>query len=129
MHNLDGIISLFKALHNFSGQKVFFPFTVTKTISAKNHFGSLQLQPLFSWFKRVQCSYCKFHGRFSQCSKKEKPFVHYLKGQLVSKANCQAKDSSKKRTNEFVFTTVRRVFVFFWRILGLIALLSKLTDL
>ena len=26
------------------------------------------------------------------------------KGQLISKANCQAKDSSKKRTNEFVFT-------------------------
>ena len=34
------------------------------------------------------------------------------KGQLTSKANCQAEDSPKKRTNEFVFTTVRHVFVF-----------------
>ena len=30
------------------------------------------------------------------------------KGQLISKANCQGKDSSKKRTNEFVFTSMRR---------------------
>ena len=28
------------------------------------------------------------------------------KGQLISKANCQAEDSSKKRTNEFVFTSI-----------------------
>ena len=35
------------------------------------------------------------------------------KGQLISKANCQAVDSSKKRTNEFVFPTMRRVFVRF----------------
>ena len=42
------------------------------------------------------------------------------KGQLISKANCQAKDSSKKRTNEFVFTKMRRVFVrFFEESLGL----------
>ena len=33
------------------------------------------------------------------------------KGQLISKANCQAMDSSKKRTKEFVFTTMLRVFV------------------
>ena len=37
------------------------------------------------------------------------------KGQLISKADYQAKGSSKKRTNEFVFTSMRRVFV---RILG-----------
>ena len=36
-----------------------------------------------------------------------------IKGQLISKANCQAEDSSKKRTNEFVFTSMRRVFVRF----------------
>ena len=36
-----------------------------------------------------------------------------FKGQLNSKANCQAEDSPKKRTNEFVFTTVRHVFVRF----------------
>ena len=39
------------------------------------------------------------------------PNLLILKGQLISKANCQAKDSSKKRTNEFVFTSMRRVFV------------------
>ena len=36
-----------------------------------------------------------------------------LKGQLISKANCQAVNSSKKRTNDFVFTTMRCVFVGF----------------
>ena len=35
------------------------------------------------------------------------------KAQLISKANCQAEDSSKKQTNEFVFTCMRRVFVRF----------------
>ena len=35
------------------------------------------------------------------------------KGHLISKTNCKAEDSPKKRTNEFVFTTVRRVFVHF----------------
>ena len=46
--------------------------------------------------------------------KSEKKFFHiHTKGQLISKANCQAMNSSKKRTNKFVFTTVRRVFVRF----------------
>ena len=35
------------------------------------------------------------------------------KGQLISKANRQAEDSSKKRTHEFVFTSMQRVFVRF----------------
>ena len=35
------------------------------------------------------------------------------KGQLISKANCQAVNSSKKRTNEFAFTRMRHVFVRF----------------
>ena len=35
------------------------------------------------------------------------------KGQLISKANCQAMNSSKTRMNEFIFTTMRRVFVRF----------------
>ena len=40
--------------------------------------------------------------------------VHcFHKGQLISKANCQAVNSSKKQTNEFGFTTMRRVFVHF----------------
>ena len=40
-------------------------------------------------------------------------FCYLCTGQLISKANCQAVNSSKKRTNEFVFTTMRRVFVLF----------------
>jgi hypothetical protein len=37
----------------------------------------------------------------------------YAKGQLISKANCRAMNSSKKQKNEFVITTMRRVFVRF----------------
>ena len=33
------------------------------------------------------------------------------KGHLISKANCQAEDSSKRGTNEFVFTSMRRRFL------------------
>ena len=36
-----------------------------------------------------------------------------IKGQLISKRFFLAEDSSKKRTNEFVFTSMRRVFVCF----------------
>ena len=43
--------------------------------------------------------------------RKEKT-VTYI-GQLISKANCQTVNSSKKRTNEFVFTSMRCVFVRF----------------
>ena len=39
--------------------------------------------------------------------------VGLTKGQLISKANCQPVNSSKKRKNEFIFTTIRRVFVHF----------------
>ena len=35
------------------------------------------------------------------------------KGQLISKANYQAMNSSKKRMNEFIFTNMRCVFVRF----------------
>ena len=38
---------------------------------------------------------------------------HVTKGQLISKADNQAEDSPKKRTNKFVFTTLQRVFVRF----------------
>ena len=47
----------------------------------------------------------KSHMKFE--SKKVK--LH-SKGQLISQANCQAVNSSKKRTNEFVFTTMQCVF-------------------
>ena len=39
--------------------------------------------------------------------------LRLLKGQIISKANCQAVNSSKNQTNEFIFTTMRRVFVRF----------------
>ena len=35
------------------------------------------------------------------------------KGQLISKANCQVVNSSKKRMNEFVSTTMPRVLIRF----------------
>ena len=36
--------------------------------------------------------------------------VKLAKGQIISKENCQAVNSFKKRTNEFVFDTMRRIF-------------------
>ena len=36
------------------------------------------------------------------------------KEQLILKANCQVVNSSKKQTNEFVFTTMQRVFIRFF---------------
>ena len=39
--------------------------------------------------------------------------IDLTKGQLISKRNSQAEDSPKTRTNEFVFTSMRRVFVCF----------------
>ena len=43
------------------------------------------------------------------------PGIFHLgaKGQLILKANCQAEDFSKKRTNEFVFNTMSPVFIRF----------------
>ena len=38
---------------------------------------------------------------------------HCIEGQLISKAKFQVVNSSKKRTNKFNFTTMRRVFVRF----------------
>ena len=32
--------------------------------------------------------------------------IDFTKGQLISKANCEAMNASKKRTNEFVFSCV-----------------------
>ena len=41
------------------------------------------------------------------------PNSKLYKGQLISKANCQAVNSSKKRMSEFVFTAMQHVFVRF----------------
>ena len=44
---------------------------------------------------------------------RKKTFLFVFKGQLISKAICQVVTSSKKRTNEFVFTTMKLIFVCF----------------
>ena len=55
--------------------------------------------------------------------------VEEIKGQLISKANCQARDSSKK-TNEWIpFTRMQRVSFFFGIILGQKKNVSRLSDL
>ena len=41
----------------------------------------------------------------------EKQLVY--KGQMIWKANCRAANSSKKRTNEFIFTSMWHVFIRF----------------
>ena len=53
----------------------------------------------------------------------------YLKGQLISKANCQVVNSSKKQTNGFVFTTMRCVFVRFLKEIEDTKNVSKSSDL
>ena len=60
-----------------------------------------------------------------------------FKGQLISKANCQAVDSPKKRTNEFAFFDLKSCYVvksnafrsFFFENLRFDNLLLKLTNL
>ena len=50
-----------------------------------------------------------------ECVREEaKAAASASKGQIISKANYQAMNSSKKQINEFVFTTMRRVFVRFF---------------
>ena len=51
------------------------------------------------------------------------------KGQLISKANCQDEDSPKKRTKEFVFTSMRRVFIRFLGESSARKNVSRLSDL
>ena len=51
--------------------------------------------------------------RFTWCGHMGLGTRCYVKGQLISKANCQAVNSSKKGRNEFISTTIRRVFVRF----------------
>ena len=53
------------------------------------------------------------HNRLKFILKCHSYFYTLTKGQIISKADCQAVNSSKKRMNEFVFTTMRRVFVCF----------------
>ena len=68
-----------------------------------------------NWIPEEKAIYIKFW--YFEKATKYWPIFHLqfdaIKGQLISKANCQAEDSPKKRTNEFVFTSMRRVFVRF----------------
>ena len=41
-------------------------------------------------------------GKIYKFCFREHPLMTFTKGQLISKTNCQALDSSKKRMNEFV---------------------------
>ena len=53
------------------------------------------------FYPKIQCKVCK-RPFFQQ----EKAFLAKSKGQLVSKANFQAVNSSTKQMNEFIFTTI-----------------------
>ena len=56
--------------------------------------------------------------------------VFTTKGQITSKANCQEVNSSKKRTNEFVYNYYAMCFcLFFGRNMSLQKDFSKLSDL
>ena len=78
------------------------------------------IQNLF-WKLAISCNFCMLYYLIIVYAEIMSFGLHYvwakilrvLRGQLNSKANCQAKDSPKKRTNEFVFTSMRRVFVRF----------------
>ena len=54
----------------------------------------------------------------------------HTKGQFISKANCQTVNFFKQRTNKFVFTSMRRVFVcFLWESSDRKKNVSRLSDL
>ena len=59
-----------------------------------------------SVFTSAECSSLIHNGM--KCFLKQKSYS--AKGQLITKANFHAVNSSKKRTNEFVFTTMQCVF-------------------
>ena len=62
-----------------------------------------------SVFTSAECSSLIHNGM--KCFLKQKSYS--AKGQLITKANFHAVNSSKKRTNEFVFISMRCVFVRF----------------
>ena len=61
--------------------------------------GTSRFQIIMVWYFLIVCN--------------SNPSFSYHKGQSILKAKCQAVNSSKKRTNEFIFTTMRNVFVRF----------------
>ena len=64
-----------------------------------------------SVFTSAECSSLIHNGM--KCFLKQKSYS--AKGQLITKANFHAVNSSKKRTNEFVFTTMQCVFFVLWK--------------
>ena len=64
-----------------------------------------------SVFTSAECSSLIHNGM--KCFLKQKSYS--AKGQLITKANFHAVNSSKKRTNELVFTSMQRVLFVFWK--------------
>ena len=63
-----------------------------------------------SCFSHIKFIYSEKATKFCEISTL---YLTVTKGQLIPKANYQAVNSSKKWTSEFIFTTMRRVFVRF----------------
>ena len=83
---------------------------------------------IFSNFPALDLNFRAMRKKSPLPSRKNMTLSTSLKGQLILKANCQAMNSSKKRTNQLVFTTERVVFVRFLEEIEDAKTLSKLTD-
>ena len=69
-----------------------------------------QMRVCLSCFSHIKFIYFEKATKFCEISTL---YLTVTKGQLIPKANYQAVNSSKKWTSEFIFTTMRRVFVRF----------------
>ena len=69
-----------------------------------------QMRVCLSCFSHIKFIYSEKATKFCEISTL---YLTVTKGQLIPKANYQAVNSSKKWTSEFIFTTMRRVFVRF----------------
>ena len=69
-----------------------------------------QMRVCLSCFSHIKFIYSEKATKFCEISTL---YLTVTKGQLIPKANYQAVNSSKKWTSEFIFTTMRHVFVHF----------------
>ena len=69
-----------------------------------------QMRVCLSCFSHIKFIYSEKVTKFCEISTL---YLTVTKGQLIPKANYQAVNSSKKWSSEFIFTTMRRVFVRF----------------
>ena len=94
------------------------PWKLLKADKSRKIFLKFQLT-LKQWMKSVSVNFFLFiiqdNGQkfllFLYWWFEKNIYLLSFKGQLISKANCQAVNSSIKRMNEFVFTTMQRAFV------------------